>query len=162
MNTPPDDPLLFRFFNEIGIIEQLSRAQFERGLPHDLTMSQFRVLNHFSRLGGEKTPLQLARAFQVTKGAVTNAVQKLEAKGFVETRPDAHDGRSKLVRITEAGRRARDDAIATLQPLVPFMLAEFSEKDFADALPFLERVRRFLDENRDLNLRPAAGKEDAS
>jgi DNA-binding MarR family transcriptional regulator len=150
--TPPDDPLLFRFFNEIGIIEQLARAQFERGLPHGLTLAQFRVLNHFARLGGERSPLQLARSFQVTKGAVTNAVQKLEAKGFVAVRPDDSDGRGKLVRLTSQGRRARDDAIAGLQPLMPLMLNEISEEDFAAALPFLQRVRMFLDANRDLDL----------
>ncbi len=150
-HPPPDDPLLFRFFNEIGIIEQLARARFERGLPHGLTLSQFRVLNHFSRLGGERTPVELARSFQVTKGAVTNAVQKLEAKGFVQTRPDAHDGRSKLVSLTVQGRAARDDAIATLQPLIPALMSEIPEQDFAAVLPFLQRVRVFLDENRELD-----------
>ncbi len=149
---PPDDPLVFQFFTEIGIIEQLSRALFERGLPHDLTLSQFRVLNHFSRLGGEKTPLQLARSFQVTKGAVTNAIQKLEVKGFVEVRADVNDGRSKLIRLTPQGRNARDDAIATIAPLIPAMMREIPEEDLAAALPFLRRVRVFLDENRDLDL----------
>lgn len=148
---PPDDPLLFRFFNEIGIIEQLTRAQFEQGLPHGLSMSQFRLLNHFARLGGERTPVELARAFQVTKGAVTNAVQKLEAKGFVQTRPDPSDGRGKLVSLTRAGRRARDDAVATLEPFVPKLLAEIGEEEFAAALPLLERLRIFLDRYRDRN-----------
>ena len=149
-SPPPDDPLVFRFFNEIGIIEQLARAQFERGLPHGLTLAQFKVLNHFARLGGERSPISLARAFQVTKGAVTNAVQKLEAKGFVATRPDPADGRGKLVYLTDAGRAARDDAIATLRPVFPLLFSEFSEEDFAAALPFLERLRKFLDENRDM------------
>ena len=149
-STPPDDPLVFRFFNEIGIIEQLSRAQFERGLPHGLTLAQFKVLNHFARLGGERSPISLARAFQVTKGAVTNAVQKLEAKGFVATKPDPEDGRGKLVYLTDAGRTARDDAIATLEPLFPLIFAEFTDAEFAAALPFLERVRKFLDENRNM------------
>ena len=145
---PPDDPLVFQFFNEIGIIEQLSRARFERGLPHGLTMSQFGILNHFARLGGERSPVDLARAFQVTKGAVTNSVHKLAAKGFVETRPDPRDGRGKLVRLTDQGRAARDDAIETLVPFLPVLLAEFSKADFAAALPFLQRLRTFLDEER--------------
>jgi len=146
---PPDAPLLFGFFNEIGIIEQLTRAKFERGLPHGLTMSQFRILNHFARLGGEQSPAGLARAFQVTKGAVTNAVQKLEAKGFVATRPDPHDGRAKFVRLTTDGQAAHRDAIATLEPFLPVILEEFSEADFAAALPFLQRLRIFLDRERD-------------
>ena len=39
------------------------------------------VLNHFARLGGEKTPAQLARVFHVTKGAMTNTVGRLDAAG---------------------------------------------------------------------------------
>lgn len=149
MNAPPpDDPLLFRFFNEIGIIEQLTRAKFERGLPHGLTMSQFRILNHLARLGGDKSPAAMARAFQVTKGAVTNAMQKLEAKGFIETRPDPRDGRGKRVSLTSEGQTARDDAIATLTPFLPVVLREFSETEFAAAMPFLQRLRVFLDEER--------------
>lgn len=146
---PPDTALLFGFFNEIGIIEQLTRAKFERGLPHGLTMSQFRILNHFSRLGGERSPAALARAFQVTKGAVTNAVQKLEAKGFVETRPDPHDGRAKFVSLTAAGQAAHRDAVAILEPFVPVLLKEFSRPEFEAVLPFLQRLRIFLDRERD-------------
>jgi DNA-binding MarR family transcriptional regulator len=144
-----NDPLLFQFFNEIGIIEQLTRAQLERALPLGLTMAQFKVLNHFARLGGEKSPARLARAFQVTKGAMTNAVQKLEAKGFVETTPNPDDGRSKRVRITAAGLEAREAGIAAIAPIFPFLLGEFDEREFAAALPFLRRLRVFLDENRD-------------
>ena len=40
---------LFRFFNEIGIIEQLSRNAFERVMPGGMKLSQFTVLNHFVR-----------------------------------------------------------------------------------------------------------------
>ena len=51
--------------------------------------------------------------------------------------------------LTDAGRAARDDAIATLQPVFPLLFSEFSDAEFAAALPFLERLRKFLDENRD-------------
>ena len=49
---PTEDPLAFRLFTEIGIIEQLARNRLERGLPDGLKVSQFGVLNHLVRLGG--------------------------------------------------------------------------------------------------------------
>lgn len=149
--TPPDDPIVFQFFIEIGIIEQLARALFERGLPHGLTMAQFRVLNHFARLGGERSPVELARAFQVTKAAITNAVQKLEAKGFLAVTADPDDGRGKRVSLTEDGRAAREDAVASLGPLIPVILEEIPAEEFARALPFLRQLRVFLDTNRDMS-----------
>ena len=57
MTKQTEDPLLFRFFTEVGIIEQLARATLERALPDDLKMSQFIVLNHLVRLGGDWSPI---------------------------------------------------------------------------------------------------------
>ena len=71
-------------FTEIGIIDQLTTARLERSLPDGMSVAQFKVLTHFCRRGGAETPAQLARAFQVTKGAMTNTLQRLEAQGFVD------------------------------------------------------------------------------
>ncbi|MFN3835991.1 MAG: MarR family winged helix-turn-helix transcriptional regulator, partial [Glycocaulis sp.] len=75
--------LYFRLLNEIGIIAQLSANRLERVLPHDLTVAQFSLLHHCVRLGDGWTPARLAAAFQVTRGTMTNTLQKLEAKGFI-------------------------------------------------------------------------------
>lgn len=149
MTTPPDDPPLFAFFNEIGIIEQLARNRFEQIMPHGLKLPHFSVLNHFVRLGVEQNPLALARAFQVSKGTMTNTIQRLEAKGFVSVRPDPRDGRGKIVAITDTGRAARNDAIAALAPLLATLEEAFSAEAFAQAVPFLSSVRAWLDRERD-------------
>ena len=148
-HEPPDDPVVFEVFNEIGIIEQLARNRFERVLPHGMTLSQFSVLNHFARLGGEKSPLALARAFQVTKGTMTNTLQRLEARGFVAVRPDPADGRAKLVSLTTAGRAARDASVAALAPQIAELERSLSTQGFAGALPWLRELRRYLDNARD-------------
>ena len=74
-------------FNEIGIISQLSSNRLERVLPEGMSVAQFSVLNHLVRLGGSWAPSRLARAFQVTKGAMTNTLQRLEAQGLIRSRP---------------------------------------------------------------------------
>jgi len=148
MAERPEDPLLFTFFNEIGIIEQLARAQFEQVLPDGLKLSQFTVLNHFARLGGERSPAQLASAFQVTKGAMTNTLQRLEARGLIAVRPDPSDGRAKLVSLTDEGLAVRNAAIAALVPSMQRLATLFPQQEFAAALPFLQRLRAFLDQDR--------------
>jgi len=145
---PGADPPLFRLLNEIGIIEQLARSRFERLQPDGLPLSQFSVLNHFVRLGGERNLVALARAFQVTKASMTNTVQKLEARGWVQLRPDPADGRAKLVSITPAGRLARQRAIARLEGLLAELGEAFPAYEVLDALPFLTRLRRHLDATR--------------
>ncbi len=149
MPKPPDDPPVFRFFTEIGIIEQLARNAFERVMPGGLTLSQFSVLNHFARRGGAQSPLSLARAMQVSKGTMTNTLQKLEAKGLIAIAPDPADGRGKQVSATEAGLALRQAAIAALAPDLESLLGEFGERRFSRAIPFLTELREYLDRARD-------------
>jgi DNA-binding MarR family transcriptional regulator len=143
------DPLVFEFFNEIGIIAQLSQTLLERSLPDGLKLPHFGVLSHFARLGGDRSPAELARAFQVTRGAMTNTLQRLEARGLVALSPDPRDGRAKRVRITPRGLAAREAAIAALAPSLAALEAQFGAQPFGAALPFLRRIRTHLDTMRD-------------
>lgn len=138
----------FRLFNEIGIIAQLSGNKMERVLPEGMSLAQFSVLNHFCRLGGAWSPTRLAAAFQVTKGAMTNTLQRLEAQGFVTVSPDGDDARAKVVEITDAGRAAREAAISATGPILAQVASLVPLADVKAALPFLESLRKTLDENR--------------
>ena len=72
--------MLLGALTEIGIMSQLLSARFERTRPGGLNEAQFTVLHHFARQNlAESTPTKLARAFQLSKGALTNTLQRLEA-----------------------------------------------------------------------------------
>jgi DNA-binding MarR family transcriptional regulator len=143
------DPAAFRLLNEIGIIEQLARTRFERVMPHDLTLAQFSVLNRFVRFGQPASPLELARAFQVTKATMTNTLQRLEVKRLISVVPNPGDGRAKIIDITEMGRRARSDAIAAVGPELAKLEQVIGTELIYELLPRLARIRAYLDENRD-------------
>ncbi len=145
--SPPSE-VYFRLFNEIGIINQLSSNRAERAMPHGLTMSQFGVLNHFVRGLPPKPPLELANAFQVTKGAMTNTLKQLEGKGFVQIVPHETDKRSKVVSISDKGRQAHRDAQMQLAAQFSDFSSAFTEEEIAEQLPGLEKLRIWLDENR--------------
>ncbi len=139
---------LFIFFNEIGIISQLSGNLFERNLPDGLTSSQFGVLNWFMRVDNEATPGRLATAFQVTGGAMTNTLKKLESKGLVKVEPDGSSGRQKRVTITASGRRMRDKAIGAAAPMFAEFASQFSAASIARQTKELQKIRQYLDEYR--------------
>jgi DNA-binding MarR family transcriptional regulator len=140
--------LYFQLFNEIGIIAQLSGNRFQRVLPHGLTVAQFSLLNHCVRLGDGWTPARLASAFQVTKGTMTNTLQKLEAKGFIRLDPDKDDARSKHAFLTPSGRAAREAALKALAPELAALPEGFPPALAAELLPALERLRTWLDTHR--------------
>lgn len=143
-----DTTRIFGLLTEIGIIAQLSRTVLESRLPDGVTMPQFSVLNHMVRLGDGWTPLRLARAFQVPKTSMTNTLAGLESRGLVELRPNPKDGRSKLVMLTEAGRRFRAAAIDGVAPDLAAIAAHLPAERVEALMHDLERLRRFLDEAR--------------
>jgi len=146
--TEYSTPLAFVLLNEIGIVNQLSSARFEALLPKGLNRSQFAVLNNFARLGGTRTPAQLADAFQVTRGAMTNTLKRLEDKGCVKIATNNADGRSKEVSMTAKGRRLREAAVAATEPELASMIAAMGADQIEQALPFLQQLRAWLDDNR--------------
>src|ERR1019366_5355355 len=108
MSRPPKDRPDVRLFTEIGIISQLVRTTLERALPEGLSYAQFGVLTHFARRGGEESPVQLPRAFQVTGGATTNPLHPGEKRALSPPPGGGDDGRRKRVSITPAGLAAHD------------------------------------------------------
>lgn len=143
-----DNQLAFQFFTEIGIIEQLARNRLERALPDGLTASQFGVLNHLVRAGDEWSPARLAAAFQVTKGAMTNTLQRLETRGLIKVSANPQDGRGKLVGVTPAGQRMCARCIENVSPSFADLSGDFATQDFAAVLPMLEKMRKYLDTHR--------------
>lgn len=149
MPDRPDDPVLFRLFNEIGIISQLSTTMLERVMPHGLTMAQFSLLNHLSRRDEPQAPMRLANAFQVSKGTMTSTIGRLESKGFIEVTPNPKDGRGKFVGITPSGLMARNDAVAALAPDLAWLADHIAAEDVGDLAARLATIRALLDARRD-------------
>jgi len=139
----------FSLFNEIAIIEQLSRARFEARLPKGVLVSHFAVLNHLIRVGDGRTPLEMAQAFQVPKTTLSHTLALVEGRGWIEMRPNPEDGRSKRVWITEAGRAFQAEAIGLLAPDVAEIAAAFPAGEVAALLPKLTALRVYLDRTRD-------------
>lgn len=143
-----DERQLFALLNEIAIVNQLASTEFARVLPHGLTQAQFAVLNHCVRTTDGKTPGDLARILQVTRGTMTGTLARLEEKGFVRVVPDAADGRAKRVHLTAKGRAARDAGIEASVPLLRRLAGEFSPRDARQLMPALLRLRDILDRLR--------------
>ena len=140
--------VLFEVFNEIGIIEQLSRTRLEAHMPEGLIAPHFAVLNRLVRLEDGATPLAMARAFQVPKTSLTHTLQGLEKRGLIEMRPNPDDGRSKTVWITEQGRALREDIIGGLIPEFMTLIEKFDVEALIAMKPTLTELRKVLDENR--------------
>ncbi len=142
--SDPNDPLAASLFSEVFMADQLARSRLSRVLPRGMELSHFSVLNHLAGMGEERTPAQLADAFHVTRGAMTNTLSKLEWAGYVHIRPDWDDARRKLVAISPAGRAARDAAVAAISPVLADVVQAIGVERVRAILPVLRELRRRL------------------
>ncbi|KAB7615397.1 winged helix DNA-binding protein [Amylibacter sp. SFDW26] len=138
----------FSLFNEIGIIEQLSRAFLEVQLPKGIIAPHFAVLNHLMRVNDGQTPLFLATAFQVPKTTMTHTLSGLSKHGLIEMRPNPKDARSKQVWLTEAGQELRNKTIAALGPYLQQVAEQVSTDELDTIVPILQKLREYMDEAR--------------
>ncbi len=140
--TRPRTDLANALFSELLMADQLARNRISRVLPKGMELSHFGVLNLLARAQAEMSPAELARAFHVTRGAMTNTLAKLEWAGYVHIRPDWDDARRKMVAISPAGRAARDAALAAITPLIDQAVHSLGEDRVRQTIPVLRSLRQ--------------------
>ncbi|POX53774.1 MarR family transcriptional regulator [Streptomyces sp. Ru71] len=112
MSTPHTtrrpDPLTLEVVELIGDVVARFYADYEEAAgEHALTGAQARLL---SLLSLEPLPMRkLAQKLKCEPSNVTGIVDRLEARGLVERRPDPADRRVKLAAATDEGRRVARD-----------------------------------------------------
>lgn len=108
--------------------QQIILARIEAVLrPHELTFARFELLALLSFTRSGALPMTKASArLQVHPTSVTNTVDRLEQAGLVRRTRHATDGRTTLVEITPAGRRAVTAAAEDLNRTV------FAQPGFSD------------------------------
>ena len=112
-----ENSLAVSLFGEILALDQLVRNRLAKVLPKGMELSHFSVLNQLSHTKTERTPAQIAKSFRVTRGAITNTLNKLELSGYIHVRPDWDDARRKMVSISPAGIVARNNALTAVTPV---------------------------------------------
>ena len=140
---------MFKALTEIGIIHQLSETMLRTALPKPLTLAQFKVLTHLSRMPEVNTPTRITNAFQVTKGAMTHTLGLLEKNGFVVINDDEKDGRSKHVHTTKSGQDILLQAVTAMAPNFVGLSTELDHTEIEMLTKTLRKIRVFLDKARE-------------
>lgn len=137
-----ENSLAVSLFGEILALDQLVRARLAKVLPKGMELSHFSVLNQLSHTKTERTPAQIAKSFRVTRGAITNTLNKLELSGYIHVRPDWDDARRKMVSISPAGIVARNNALTAVTPIINELVSEMGEERLKAIVPILRELRQ--------------------
>lgn len=122
-----------------GIVERIQLLDKRVRKMLDETLVEFGVnIGEWSVLGSlhhagppyRRSPGRLAKWSQLTTGAMTNRLDRLEAEGLVRRLPDPDDRRGVIVELTEKGKELWERAVG----------AQAAKEQFvADALNATER-----------------------
>ena len=140
-----ENSLAVLLFGEIFALDQLVRNRLAKVLPKGMELSHFSVLNQLSHTKIERTPAQIAKSFRVTRGAMTNTLNKLELSGYIHVRPDWEDARRKMVSISPAGMVARNNALAAVTPIIEDFARDIGEERLKAIVPILRELRQKLE-----------------
>jgi DNA-binding MarR family transcriptional regulator len=96
-----------------GLSRRFHRALDETLTDFNLDYAEYKLLGLLTREGEvyRSSPGKLARVMELSSGAMTNRLDRLEQAGLVRRLPDPNDRRGIQVELTEKGKRLYEDAI---------------------------------------------------
>ena len=95
---------------------------------------------------GPLTQRDLTRQTVMDKVAVNRACKGLEERGLASRQPNAQDGRSHLLELTESGTRMHDEIMPLALEMERRLFARFTPEEVAHFRHLLDRVRGEVDD----------------
>jgi DNA-binding MarR family transcriptional regulator len=127
----------------LRLAQAIDAARTEHLADFGLAPGDFDVLATLRRVQGDAgaNPGLLLRSVLISSGGLTKRLDRLEAAGLVERRPDPRDRRGTLVRLTRAGTALIDEALPSLLTLERDRVAEvLSDRQLEQAAALLRRL----------------------
>jgi DNA-binding MarR family transcriptional regulator len=119
-------------FGRLTRLSALLTKRAEQWLaPLELTWESFSLIVTLRRAGApyELRPGELLAVSLLTSGAITNRIDRVETQGLVERHRYPDDRRGVVVRLTPAGRKLADKAIAVHLEQLSLIMAPLAPKD---------------------------------
>jgi DNA-binding MarR family transcriptional regulator len=145
-----------------GIVERIHILAHHFNVSSDETLAEYdldrRSFKLLSRLRSFGPPYRrsagtLANDMQLSSGAMTNRLDRMEAAGLIRRLPDPSDRRGTLVEPTEAGHAAWDHAVGTQARRETMIAAVLTDKEREELHRLLRHLMRaFPDKGHGLKL----------
>jgi DNA-binding MarR family transcriptional regulator len=122
-----------------GLSRRIHRSMDETLAEFGLDSAEHKALSALTQAGPphRSTPGKLAKRMDLSSGAMTNRLDRLEEAGLIRRLPDPDDRRGVVVELTEEGRRVYQQAVgvqAKKEALVTDALNEREKKQLNSLL----------------------------
>jgi len=106
----------------------------------DLTLPQFDVIITLGNTSGMPYK-KLGEETLITKGTLTGVISRLEDKGLVQRGASETDGRSQIIRLTEAGKSLFERTFPEHLQFINQLFNNYSPEDISTLEAVLVRLR---------------------
>lgn len=125
-------------------VSRMRRTAFDQLMrPLGITRAQWWVLAHLSRHDG-MAQTQLASMLDVGKASLGSLLDRLEATGFIERRPDAVDRRVKRVFLSRSSQQLLERLVAIEAEFNEQILGTLSNEDRDSLIRMLSVIKEAL------------------
>ena len=138
MKTPSGPNLYLALWRTSHAINQADEASIgQAGFGSRSDFAVLEVLLH-------KGPLPvntIGKKVLLTSGSITTAVQRLEAKGWVQRAPDPEDGRKVVIELTTEGRSTIETAFSAHAERLEDFFSPLSEQEKRTFIDLMKKLR---------------------
>jgi DNA-binding MarR family transcriptional regulator len=125
-----------------GISRRINRTLDETLAEFGLDSAEYKALGSLAHSGPpfHSTPGKLARRMELSSGAMTNRLDRLETAGLVRRLPDPADRRGVVVELTEKGRETYGRAVGVQAQKEELVTAALSAREKRQLNALLRRL----------------------
>jgi DNA-binding MarR family transcriptional regulator len=157
---PLQDLVVEGIVDRIGGLNRRLNREMEATLEDfGLNHGEWKVLGTLWRVGAPHrlSPGQLARIEDLSSGAMTNRLDRLEQAGHVRRLPDPGDRRAVQVELTDKGRKTWEKAVAAQAKKEAVVASALTEREKQQLTNLLRKLMLdFEKRERDAKVTPAS------
>ncbi|PAZ16711.1 MarR family transcriptional regulator [Streptomyces sp. SA15] len=134
---------LIRQFSAFGAVKR----ELGRLLPSDCSSGSATVLTILTRHGDMRMS-KLAELLAVDMSVTSRQVAHIVDRGWIERSPDPADKRSRILRLTPAGREQMDELSRRTTRMLAERLSDWSDDEITELTRLMARLRASFDDCR--------------
>lgn len=136
-----------KFTQLVQLYQEVEKKPRKYGTDENLTGSEIHLIELIGDKKEQLSVTDIARYSNVTKGAVSQSLKRLERKGLTEKEPDPDNISRSIVRLTSKGKAAyysHKHWHETMDGGYLAYVAELEEEKVAFLMEYMDGVERFL------------------
>ena len=135
--------------NPVGLIHEIDRLTHERlkAFAPPMQRSCRMILMHLARMDNV-TQLDLVHTTHLKAPTVSVCLQKMEAEGYVERRPDEHDMRAMRVLLTDKGKELDRSVVSKIHEQEQCISDCLTDEEKSTLIRLLSKIRTNLLEDQ--------------